>query len=118
MPCDDEDWVAEVERGVQMIVVQDDRRREDYPNRYDSGSRNLGLLSRSLNGDWRRQLLVSVLLCGQELIGLLNKRLLFEILVSRLLGGHGCICARIRRKVESDGADERGRRDSDVEETS
>jgi hypothetical protein len=49
---------------------------------------------------------------------LLDKWLLFEILVGRLLGGHGCICARIRRKVESDGADERGRRDSDVEETS
>ena len=51
------------------------------------------------------------------MIGWLDERLLFETLVSRLLGGHGCICAQIGRKVESDGADERGRREEDVEET-
>ena len=118
MPCNEEDGITEVERAVQVIVVQNDRRREGNPNGYDSGSRDPWLLSASLGGNWGRQFFVCVFPRRRKLIGLSDERLLFEILVNRLLGGHGCICARVRRKVESDGADERGRRGGDVEETS
>lgn len=41
MPCDKKDRVTEVERAVQVVVVQDDRGRENDPNGYDSGGRDL-----------------------------------------------------------------------------
>jgi hypothetical protein len=40
MPCNKEDRVTEIERAVQVVVVQDDRGREDDPNGYDSCSRD------------------------------------------------------------------------------
>ena len=64
MPCNKEDRITEIERGVQVVIVQDDRGREDDPNGYDSGSRDFWLLSGNLSGDRARQLFVCVLLCG------------------------------------------------------
>lgn len=96
MPCDKEDGVTEVERAVQVVVVQDDRRRENNPNGDDSGGRDLWFWSGSLGGDWGRQIITGVLLWGQKLIGWLDECLLFEIAVSRLLDGHGCMCVRKR----------------------
>ena len=118
MPCNKEDGITEIERAVQVVVVQYDCRREDDPNGYDSGSGYFWLLSGSLSGNWGRQIIVCVLLCRHKVIDWLGEWSLFEILVGRLMGGHGCICSRMIRKVESDGADERGRREGDVEETS
>lgn len=43
MPCNQEDGVAEVECAVQVVVVQDDRRRKDNPNGNDGGGRDLWL---------------------------------------------------------------------------
>jgi hypothetical protein len=113
MPCNEEDRITEIERAVQVVVVQDDRRGEDNPNWNDSCSRNLRLWSGNLNGDWGRQRFVCVLLSGRKLIGRLDEWLLFETMVNGLSYGHGCICAG---KVESDSADERGRLGVDVEE--
>jgi len=41
MPCDKKDGVTEVERAVQVVVVQYDRGREDNPNGNDGGCRDL-----------------------------------------------------------------------------
>ena len=54
MPCNEEDRETEVERAVQVVVVQDDRGREDDPNRDDSGGGDLWLRSGRLSGDWAR----------------------------------------------------------------
>ena len=89
MPCDKEDRVTEVERAVQVVVVQDDSGRENDPNGYDGGGRDLWFLSGNLGGDWGWQIAAGVLLRGQVLISWLDERLLFEIAVGRLLGGHG-----------------------------
>ena len=89
VPCDKEDRVSKVERAVQVVVVQDDRGREDDPNGYDGGGRDLWFWSGNLGGDGGRQIVAGVLLRGQELISWLCERLLFEIAVGRLLGGHG-----------------------------
>lgn len=98
MPCNKEDGVTEVERAVQVFVVQDNRGGEDNPNGDDSGSRDLWLGSGNLGGDWGGQIAVRVLLCGQELIGWLDKWFLFKFPVSGLLGGHGWICIRNENK--------------------
>jgi len=89
MPCDKEDRVPEVERAVQVVVVQDDRGRENDPNGYDGCGRDLWFWSGNLGGDWGWQIAAGLLLGGQELISWLDERLLFEIAVGRLLGGHG-----------------------------
>ena len=52
-----------------MVVVQDDRGRENDPNGDDSGGRDLLLRSRSLGGDWGGQVATGVLLDRQTLIG-------------------------------------------------
>ena len=69
MPCNKEDGVTEVECAVQVVVVQDDRGRENDPNGDDSGGRDLLLRSRSLGGDWGGQVATGVLLDRQTLIG-------------------------------------------------
>ena len=51
MPCNEEDRITEIEGAVQVVVVQDDRRGEDDPNGYDSGSRDFCLWSGKLGGD-------------------------------------------------------------------
>jgi len=89
MPCNKEDGVTEVERAVQVVVVQDDRGRENDPNGDDSGGRDLWLGSGNLGGDWGGQIAVGFLLAGHGLISWLDERLLFELAVGRLLGGHG-----------------------------
>ena len=89
MPCDKKDRVSEVERAVQVVVVQDDRGGENDPNGYDSGGRDLRFLSGNLGGDRGWQIVAGLLLRGQELISWLDEWLLFEIAVGRLLSGHG-----------------------------
>lgn len=98
MPCNKEDGVTEVERAVQVFVVQNNRGREDNPDGDDSGSRDFWLGSGNLGGDWGRQIVVHVLLCGQELIGWLDEWFLFKIPVGRLLSGHGCMRVRNESK--------------------
>jgi hypothetical protein len=41
MPCDKEDRVTEVEGAVQVVVVQDDRRREGDPDGDNGGGGDL-----------------------------------------------------------------------------
>lgn len=94
MPCNKEDGITEVERAVQVVVVQNNCRREDDPNGDYSRGRDLWLLSWNLGGNGGRQVAVGVLLYRQQLIGWLNELLLFELSVSGLLGGHCCISGR------------------------
>ena len=62
MPCNKKDGVTEVERAVQMVVVQNDRRREDDPDGNDGSGRDLWFLPGSLCGDRIGQIITGVLL--------------------------------------------------------
>ena len=93
MPCDEKDGIAEVERAVQVVVVQDNRGGENDPDGDDSCSRDLLLRSGRLSRDRGGQIVVGLrLLWGRGLIGWLDERPLLEIEVGRLSGGHGWGC--------------------------